>query len=290
MNNQDYLATLINNAKLHIIECRIDYRSSFEVRNRVLNYYVASYIKEGSCTLCIGDKKYETKAGDVVIIPAHIMHDHFKESNDLTCFMWWHFNYTIGDSIDLLSLYDLPVQFNISNNSRFEEVFSQYLLHASRTDNIIDYIFAEAKGIELIGVLLESAISTSESKLYRCANSVFLEMLCDILDQPVKYSNLDAIADKYHLHPTYISNQFKRNFNISPISLARKICLGKAQQLLAYDSLSINEIASKLGYEVPGNFTRFFKMKVGITPQQFRTAKNRGDQDLAHAAAFDAKH
>lgn len=288
MKNQDYLANLISNAKLHIFDCRIDYRYSFEVRYRILNYYVASYIKEGSCTLRIGNETYHTKAGDVVIIPAHVPHDHFKESDDLTCFMWWHFNYSIGDSIDLLSLYDLPVKFNTANNTRFEKVFSQYLIHANRPNSIIDYILAEAKGIELIAVLLESAIGDSESKLYRCSNSVFLEMLCDILDQPVEFSNLDTIADKYHLHPTYISNQFKKFFKISPIALSRKICLSKAQRMLAYDSLSINEIASELGYEEPGNFTRFFKMKVGITPQQFRTAKNHKDQALAHTALYDS--
>lgn len=192
-------------------------------------------------------------------------------------------------SIDLLSLYDLPIQFNISNNSRFEDVFSQYLVHASNPNNIIDYIMAEAKGIELIGELLESAIGDSESKLYRCSNGVFLEMLSDILEQPVHFSNLDIMADKYHLHPTYISNQFKKYFKISPVALSRKICLGKAQQMLTYDSLSINEIATRLGYEEPGNFTRFFKMKIGITPQQYRTDKNRSSQTLAHAAFYDSK-
>lgn len=289
MKDQEYLATLIKNAKLLIIDCRIDYRYAFSVRNRTLNYYVASYIKEGSCTLCIGGKKYHAKPGDVVIIPAHVPHDHYKETNDLTCFMWWHFNYTIGNSIDLLSLYDLPIQFNISDNSRFEDVFSQYLVHASNPNNIIDYIMAEAKGIELIGELLESAIGDSESKLYRCPNGVFLEMLSDILEQPVHFSNLDIMADKYHLHPTYISNQFKKYFKISPVALSRKVCLGKAQQMLTYDSLSINEIATRLGYEEPGNFTRFFKMKIGITPQQYRTAKNLSSQTLAHAAFYDSK-
>jgi AraC-like DNA-binding protein len=92
---------------------------------------------------------------------------------------------------------------------------------------------------------------------------------------------LDALADKYHLHQTYISNQFKKLFKISPVRLSQQVVINRAQLMLSYDHMMpIYEIAQMLGYEEPGNFTRFFKSKTGMSPLDYRSFSMNNFQAL----------
>ncbi len=251
---------------------------------RNLNCYIVSYMKEGSSVLRIGGKKYYAKKGDVIIIPPKTSHEHYKDTDELSCFMWWHFTWTISDTVEILSIYDLPILFHIDDDSRFQDVFSQYLKHAGNTGSVASFVMAEAKAIELVGVLLEMVLDSSEEQLYMSRGNIFVSMLSDIVEYPSLYSNLNLLSDKYHLHPTYISNRFKKMFGISPVRLAQKICLKQAQQMLSYDSLSVREIAGHLGYGEVGNFSRFFKTKTGMSPQQFRADAHRG---LRHGVDYE---
>nr|WP_319756802.1 helix-turn-helix transcriptional regulator [uncultured Sphaerochaeta sp.] len=248
---------------------------------RKLDFYVVSYMKEGSSTLVIDGKRYEAHAGDVLIIPPNTMHDHIKETNETTCFMWWHFNYKICNTMDVLSLYDLPILFHIEDDSQFQSVFSEYLIYKDRGSTLSDYILAEAKAIELVGVLLTTVLCNAETKLYKSINNPFVLMLGDIVENPVAYSSLGALSEKYHLHQTYISNQFKKLFKISPVRLAQQVSINRAQLMLSYDHrMPIYEIAQTLGYEEPGNFTRFFKAKTGMSPQDYRAFSMNNYQAL----------
>jgi AraC-like DNA-binding protein len=44
----------------------------------------------------------------------------------------------------------------------------------------------------------------------------------------------------------------------------------KAKSLLADHQLSINIVASKLGFNYPNHFTRFFRNAAGMSPSEFR--------------------
>ena len=46
--------------------------------------------------------------------------------------------------------------------------------------------------------------------------------------------------------------------------------LEKAKSLLADSQLSVNEVASRLGFNYPNHFTRFFRNATGVSPSEFR--------------------
>lgn len=54
----------------------------------------------------------------------------------------------------------------------------------------------------------------------------------------------------------------------------------EAVLLLAEGRLSIEQIAERLGYRDPANFTRAFKGWTGSTPRQYREQQRRGQRDL----------
>ena len=49
--------------------------------------------------------------------------------------------------------------------------------------------------------------------------------------------------------------------------------LHTAQELLAGNSDSIKNLATKLGFEEASSFSRFFKKQTGMTPMEYRNGK-----------------
>ncbi|WP_404810029.1 helix-turn-helix domain-containing protein [Metabacillus halosaccharovorans] len=81
---------------------------------------------------------------------------------------------------------------------------------------------------------------------------------------------LKELSEKYHLHPTYISNRFKELFGKSPIQIHKEVRINKSKTLLNSTEMSITDIAYSLGFSGIPNFTRLFKSYVGISPTQYR--------------------
>jgi AraC-like DNA-binding protein len=98
----------------------------------------------------------------------------------------------------------------------------------------------------------------------------FIEILSYIVENSSNMSGLKELSHKFNMHPTYISNQFKRYFGTSPIQLQQNIQLANAKSLLRTRELRINEIADMLGYDSIYAFSRFFSAKAGMSPTAFR--------------------
>ena len=57
-------------------------------------------------------------------------------------------------------------------------------------------------------------------------------------------------------------------------SILQRIRMQLAVRRLADDKMAVNEIAASLGYRDPANFTRAFRNKTGVSPQQYRSQLN----------------
>jgi two-component system, response regulator YesN len=77
-------------------------------------------------------------------------------------------------------------------------------------------------------------------------------------------------AEMLHFNPSYLSRMYKQTTGQSISELISEIKLDNAQRMLRQGNMKINEIALALGFETPSYFTRFFKKKTNVTPQEFR--------------------
>ena len=86
--------------------------------------------------------------------------------------------------------------------------------------------------------------------------------------------SLDQIAENLYLSQYYISRIFKSEIGESPIGYLINIRLEKAKELLDSDeSLSVQQVATNVGYEDAFYFSRLFKKKYGVSPSIY---KNKG--------------
>jgi len=81
-------------------------------------------------------------------------------------------------------------------------------------------------------------------------------------------------AGKLKVTPNHLNAVCKKDTGKTAKSLLEEQVVQTSKLQLVYDQRSISEISFTLGFEEPTNFSRFFKRKTGMTPQQF-IDKNR---------------
>lgn len=77
-------------------------------------------------------------------------------------------------------------------------------------------------------------------------------------------------AKKLHITTNYLNKLCHDYRNVTGGELIRKRITIEAQRLLHYTTLSVAEVAHKLGFESPSYFITFFKKNTGTTPESFR--------------------
>jgi len=268
MNNR--LGSLIQRAVLDVVGSDYNSRSEMSTIGRHVPYYIMSYLKSGEAMLRMNDKEYVITPGTITLIRPNVLHDHIKTLQEDAVFLWWHFHFVTSWNIDILRLIDLPVVTQMSNTERFESVFIQYLEAVNKTNTIPGLVYKNAKGLEVLAYLLDSIMSSEDTKLRMDVPSVFFDILDDVTSTNMTDISLSSISKKYDLNPTYISNRFKEHFGISPIFLHRELIVERAKGLLISTSLNIGKISDELGFNDIAVFTRFFTEKVGISPSKYR--------------------
>lgn len=83
--------------------------------------------------------------------------------------------------------------------------------------------------------------------------------------------SVDYFADAVHLSPNYLSDLLKKTTGRTAKGHIHHFIVEKAKMLLLSDNDTISGIAYRLGFNYPHYFSRLFKSKTGLTPNQYRT-------------------
>lgn len=274
--SDQYMYFLLQKAELNIIAFDIHRRTELNHSGRVLPYYVMSYHKSGTAKLKVDERIHLVEPGTVILIPPNVKHDHYKVAADETVFLWWHFTFEIAGVFDVLRLFQFPVTFKLQDSESFERAFHQFAEPASNSQHLSISIWKKAKALELLFLLLESALQSPD--FYYQSNhqkTPFLALLTRIIKHPEGELSLKDLSDELHMHPTYVSNQFKGLFGKAPMQLQREMRIRMAQRFLENTDKAIGEIATDVGFGGVQALNRLFKKHVGLTPSQFRNVNSK---------------
>ncbi len=82
---------------------------------------------------------------------------------------------------------------------------------------------------------------------------------------------LETAASRVPISPNYLSHLFRDELGMTFLEYVTRVRLEKAKELLRTTDLLIRDIASRVGYEDAGYFTRVFRKSVGVSPNHYRT-------------------
>jgi AraC family transcriptional regulator, transcriptional activator of pobA len=77
-------------------------------------------------------------------------------------------------------------------------------------------------------------------------------------------------ADALHLSPNYFGDLVKKESGMNARDYIQSKVIELAKDRVCDASKSISEIAYELGFSYPQHFTRYFKQKVGMSPNEYR--------------------
>ena len=101
-----------------------------------------------------------------------------------------------------------------------------------------------------------------------------VEFIENNLDRPF---TLKEICDYAHYSQSFISREFKKIYAKSVMDYAIDYKIKSAKRFLEKTDLSISEVAFKVGYYNPNDFTAIFKKREGISPREYRLVKIKSD-------------
>jgi AraC-like DNA-binding protein len=91
--------------------------------------------------------------------------------------------------------------------------------------------------------------------------------------QEIGLPTVSFFADTLNLSPNYFGDLIKKESGKSAIEYIHLKLLEYAKEKIMDKTKSISEISYQLGFKYPQHFTRLFKQKVGMAPNEYRSPK-----------------
>ncbi|MBO9675445.1 MAG: helix-turn-helix transcriptional regulator [Sphingobacteriaceae bacterium] len=77
-------------------------------------------------------------------------------------------------------------------------------------------------------------------------------------------------AEELHLSPNYFGDLIKKETGSTALDYIQSKLIDEAKERIFDHSKTINDIATELGFKYQQHFTRLFKQKTGVTPNEYR--------------------
>lgn len=230
------------------------------------------FIVSGQGIHLIGDQKYHTQKGNLLIYNQGVLHDENSftdESLDVYCV-----------AINNLHLPGLPPNHLITPNKEaviatadlYDNFFHLFeMIH--QTTGAHSPAGGEANNYLTRALLLKIIALTEEVPLLAESEDIIIgRRIKNHIDSCYMEENINlgSIAEANHLSQYYLAHIFKKMTGFSPMQYVIKRRIGEAQSLLINTALPITEIALMVGYKNSNHFHSAFSKIVGTTPGGYR--------------------
>ncbi|MEI7583594.1 helix-turn-helix transcriptional regulator [Runella sp.] len=94
-----------------------------------------------------------------------------------------------------------------------------------------------------------------------------------LLGEKLKTNGVPTVAyfaDELHLSPNYFGDLIKKETGKTALEYIQLHLIDLAKERIFDTAKSLSEISYELGFKYPQHFTRFFKQKVGVSPNEYR--------------------
>ena len=249
-------------------ECSTGYSYGPKIRS----YHVVHFVLSGKGVLHINQHMFECRRGDVFIIPAGKVSLYQASGTEPWSYAWINFlginseryvNQLMASSEEAYVLRGLDTE---KYKNCILEILSIF------NNDISSYFYANSILLRVMSYLYEDAGVQEKSK----GKSSLADEIRFYLD--MKYSQkirLQDVAEKFHIHPNYMTRIFREKFQVAPKQYLMELKLKKAGRLLDTTELPITMISSSLGFEDQMDFSKTFRKKYGMSPSAYRQEKRR---------------
>lgn len=274
--------TTVNLLGIHLREVS----TKWDCPSHVHQQYEINYVLQGKQQMKIGDYSYVQQAGDVVILPPGASHSSRNIDEQSLTYVCIHFEMNDRVFLSLLERMDQLIFRTGSKAANQIEPCIMKLVQAAEHEAqhmVARRVRLQSASFELLSVLweilLDEAAESSPStyahmelahQISARLQAIVNRNLTQAAQRPESHYGIDDIAAELGISPSHCNRIFHQVFAISPRSYLSNLVLHKSKLLLADPQMSIQDIATTLGYRDIAHFSRQFKRWSGISPSQYR--------------------
>lgn len=225
-------------------------------------------IQEGE--ICRGEM------GDCIILPprGHLFHGSDTTMEQGFCNDWL---YMRGEGISrLIETYQLPVGriFNVGDCSCMQDALEE--IEAERRDHYAG--FQDKMEILAVKMLADLSVALRRNVCGDANYHKFCALRSDMLRRYASRHSVEKLAARSGYCSSRFLQLYRQYFHASPIDELVTVRLQKAQRLLFYADMTVDEVSAKCGFSSASYFSRMFKKRYGCPPTKFwdQQRKRRG--------------
>ena len=238
--------------------------SSWQGKNMLLPHSKFYYLYDGELFLEIAGQYIVAKKGDLVLIPANILHSCGLTELRYMKKAWCHFEMKCGQE-EFFLRYQIPFCLHIDDREYMDQLFEDLFRAQTLSPCEQDLRSAEAL-CRIVSYYFEhSTVITKTS-----ASDQIDDCIQYINDNYAEISNINVLAKRANYSLNHFIKKFKEKTGYTPTKYINSVKINAARSLLQHHNDSISEIMQKTGFLDSAYFTKLFKKHIGYSPKKFR--------------------
>ena len=259
--------------------------------NHFHNLMEIGYCHYGTGDLILQDSRYEFKEGMFSFIPKNYPHNTKSQGDSIS---YWEYLFIDAEGFLHERYPDKPLMYNkhisrINQRALFvnkdENPYASNIILAiiDEMKNKREFYKECVKGL-VFSLLIELSRMNPPDEVDKCHESVSctrLEVALDFINQNYKRNiRIQELSEICHMSETHFRRIFGDIMNMTPLDYINLVRVQKACDLIRRTDLSMEDIASKVGFTIQSTFNRNFKALVGHTPLQWKSLTDNYEAKL----------
>ena len=229
----------------------------------MIRYWDLTVVLSGELSYSINGESYTVRKNDVILIPS--FSDRIRKGGQRARYI--SFNFTVLDGVELPRDVYYPNALNDEMRGMLALFPHKMILDGSKSPPY-DPSNARSKAANLLNYLLLEMMNYTDYTHYSDHVKKAIKYVNDNLTLPI---SLCDVSGHLHLSREYTAAIFKRETKKTVTEYINERKMLYAKEMLLNGKFTLSEIASNLGYENYGYFSRIFKRYFGISPGGLRS-------------------
>ncbi|MBO9128680.1 AraC family transcriptional regulator [Bacillus sp. 165] len=256
---------------------------------RIYTVFDFLYVQKGTLFMNEDGKEFEIREGEYIILSPGHEHFGYRPCEESTDYYWCHFlahaPYFLTDEKEIQwndvlvaeETFTEPAQFLMQipqsgslQNKDLGERMLEDLTSANDHALIENKLQQQLHFHKFLLFLQKEALAIPSA-----AEKVSEQAIAYILEHYREEMKITDIAERLHYHADYITRCMQKTMGMGPLQYLNEVRLASAKKYLSSTNEKIKKIAKQVGIHDETYFSRLFRKKEGMSPQEYRRMLQR---------------
>jgi AraC-like DNA-binding protein len=241
--------------------------------------WILIFCTQGRGKVIFDDRIWPVTRGTMVLLPPGKAHTYYADDDQPWDIFWVHFSGNrVGEYLPQEANSDSIVVQTRTNREDMAMLMSQFWEMIRTLSGGFSYTAVFYAAQILSATLAYLTFHSPQAQTTPIGNEHVTQAIQYVYDHLDSKLSLHVLATQINVSPSYLNRVFQANVGSSVTQFVTKIKLQQAEHYLIDSTLSVQQIAQRLGFTDPYYFSRVFKRNLSISPRAYRNQHGRRQQ------------